>query len=100
VTMAEIARCPIKSLSPAHYWDDGTCRCAQALRIFTPDHKLVIMGPSGPMVTIDTEDHTVEFGADYTPTGAARVFWESLVDPAVWHQLLLDAVADMERAGE
>lgn len=27
VTSEDIARCPIQSLKPEHYRDDGTCRC-------------------------------------------------------------------------
>ena len=31
IRMSDVNRCPIKSLSPAHYRDDGTCRCEEAI---------------------------------------------------------------------
>lgn len=30
IRSADIARCPKRSLLPAHYADDGTCSCARA----------------------------------------------------------------------
>lgn len=27
ITLADVLRCPIRSLVPSHYYSDGTCRC-------------------------------------------------------------------------
>lgn len=32
IRRSDIARCPIKSLSAAHYRDDGTCLCSEQRR--------------------------------------------------------------------
>jgi len=68
------------------------------LRVWSAgEHKLVIHGPSGPLVTIDTAARTVEFHDGYTPEGAVRAFWEGLVGPEAWEQIIRAAIDEMER---
>jgi hypothetical protein len=33
ISSADIGRCPVRSILPDHYEDDGTCRCAEDRRI-------------------------------------------------------------------
>lgn len=41
IRISDVARCPIRSLSPAHYREDGTCRCDQdeTLRVITEQRR-------------------------------------------------------------
>jgi hypothetical protein len=99
VSSAEIARCPLRSLQPEHYREEGTCLCQPEpeLRVWTGGEEvLVITGPAGPLVTIYLEERRLEFHEDYTPDAAARAFWENLVDPAAWERIVRAAVAEME----
>lgn len=37
ISTADVERCPIGSLAPSHYRDDGTCRCPGDDHVRVPD---------------------------------------------------------------
>jgi hypothetical protein len=44
----------------------------------TAPFNITISGPNGPLVVIDTTTGELEYGKDYTPDAAAKVFWEAI----------------------
>lgn len=56
-------------------------RVSGSTLISMPDspRNMVIHRPNGrPLVTIDFDDGHITFGEDYTPEGAAKIFWEAI----------------------
>lgn len=57
---------------------------------FQPPDPLVIFADDHRMLVRIRRDGTVEFGEDYTPTEAARIFWSTVAHMGWSHSELFD----------